>query len=135
MRGQMDRDGAGQGYARAEVGWMDQDAVGLLVPWGHLLTRTLVPFGAVGYCYFRKGGSFPVSHTRKTPHSHLLRHGGPGGQVTVLAVVLECTWGTHAGGLERRTGGRAGRQAGKGRGKVLAKSPGTDWGVVREREE
>lgn len=56
MRGQMDRDGAGQGYARAEVGWMDQDAVGLSVPWGHLLTRTLVPFGAVGYCYFRKGG-------------------------------------------------------------------------------
>lgn len=51
----------GQGRARdrdlcAEVGgragWMDA-----VVPWGHLShAHTLVPFGAVEYCYFRKRG-------------------------------------------------------------------------------
>lgn len=119
-----DRDGAGQGYARAEVGWMDQDAVGLLVPWGRHLTRTLVPFGAVGYCYFRKGGSFPVRHTRTNPP---LTSSGTGGRVDRSLYSL---WpsrmypGSARGeGSERRTGGRAGRA----RGKVLAKSTGTDW--------
>lgn len=107
--GRWDRDGAGQGYARAEVGWMDQDAVGLLIPWGHLLTRTLVPFGAVGYCYFRKGGSFQLATRARTPLSPPPAR-GPGGQVTVLAVALENVHGRRTRGGFRDTDRRAGRQ-------------------------
>lgn len=79
--------------------------------WGHLLTRTLVPFGAVGYCYFRKGG-FPVSHTR-TPS--LLRQG--------RWLVGNCTRcsprmyrGTHARG-------KRARRAGRGEGRFWRKAP------------
>lgn len=47
------------------AGWVNQDDVGVLIPGVGLLpshAHTLVPFGAVEYCYFRKGG-FLVSHT------------------------------------------------------------------------
>lgn len=107
-------------------GWVNQDAVGVLIPGVGLSpshAHTLVPFGAVEYCYFRKGG-FLVSHAR-TPSVHRYGHW----------MVSHCTCcgrrmylGNGAGG---KTEGETGRQAGRG-GQSFGKIPGTRGGGGRE---
>lgn len=59
-------------------------------------TRTLVPFGAVEYCFFRKGGWFCLAHHLPTLAEVTIRETG--------ALAL-CAWGVYVPGETQRVRG------------------------------